>query len=117
MNPEQRSSGDETAAMVSHALDFMWNKYLDDIRERVRVLEDAAQAVAAAKLRPEERAAAQSAAHKLAGTLGTFGLDRGTTLARELEILYSGGAVADASFARRATALAGEIRGLVESRK
>ena len=103
--------------MVTRALDLMWNKFLGDIRERVRVLQNAAQAAAAGKLRPEQRAAAQAAAHKLAGTLGTFGLDRGTRLARELENLYAGEAAVDAGFARRAGALAGEISAMIESRK
>ena len=117
MDPERKSSGDELTATVSQALDFMWNKFREDILERARVLEDAAQAAAASKLRREERAAAQAAAHKLAGTLGTFGLERGTKLARDLENLYSSGNVADAGFARRAGALAKEIRAIIESRK
>ena len=42
-------------------------------------------------LTAEQREQASSAAHKLAGVLGTFGLDEGTNLAREAEILYSSG--------------------------
>ena len=117
MDPERKSSGDELTATVSQALDFMWNKFREDIGERARVLDDAARAAAAGKLKREERAAAQAAAHKLAGTLGTFGLERGTKLARELENLYSGEAIADTGFARRAGALAKEIRAIIESRK
>ena len=55
------------------------------------ILEAANQALAAGKLSDHIRAEAHAAAHKLAGTLGTFGLTKGTILAREAEILYSGG--------------------------
>ena len=39
--------------------------------------------------RTAQREAAHAAAHKLAGTLGTFNLARGTELAREFELLFS----------------------------
>ena len=41
------------------------------------------------KLSTSDCAAAQAAAHKLAGTLGMFNLMRGTVVARELEQIYS----------------------------
>ncbi len=92
----------------------MWKKFLPDIRHRAQVLEDAAQSAAAGKLSQNEREAAKSAAHKLAGTLGTFGLGRGTRLARELEqILAAPGAVP----ASRLGTLAAEVRAIIESRK
>ena len=56
--------------------------------ERVAVLEAAASAVTAKNLTASEREAAHAAAHKLAGSLGMFNLERGTDLARELEAAY-----------------------------
>ena len=56
--------------------------------ERIAVLEKSAQRLAA-DASPSSSTIASAAAHKLAGVLGTFGLTRGTVLARELEIMYS----------------------------
>jgi HPt (histidine-containing phosphotransfer) domain-containing protein len=94
---------------------MMWHKYLPDIRERAQVLEDAARSASAGKLSQSEREAAKSAAHKLAGTLGTFGLHRGTDLARELEHIYAD--AASTVPAAQLTAIAAEIQSIIESRK
>jgi len=102
-------------ASLSNALDMMWRKFLPEIRHRARVLEDAAQSASAGKLSPSDREAAQSAAHKLAGTLGTFGLGRGTQLARELEQIYTG--KSDLPSATRLAGIAAEIHAIIESRK
>lgn len=109
--------GDEKVALAQ-AIDSMWHKFLPQILERAGTLEDAASAAAAGHLNEEQREAAQSAAHKLAGTLGTFGLARGTRLARELEQLYTGpaGAVSGAPV-DRLVRLAAEVRAIIESRK
>jgi len=106
--------GDKTAGLTD-ALDMMWRKFLPEIRHRARVLEDAAHSASAGKLTESEREAAQSAAHKLAGTLGTFGLGRGTELARELEQIYA--PAGSAGPAARLTAMAAEIHAIIENRK
>ena len=101
---------------VARALDAMWHKFLPDIRHRVEVLALAAQAAAAGPLREEQRISAHAAAHKLAGSLGTFGLDRGTELARELEIRLSGSRIGPSQapdLERGAT----ELRAIIENRK
>lgn len=111
---DESNGGGETTAALAQAIELMWKKFLPEIRDRARVLKDAAEAATAGKLTPGEREAAQGAAHKLAGTLGTFGLGRGTRLARELEQMYSGpGAVS----AERVTEMAAEIYAIIESRK
>ena len=61
----------------------MWAKFLPEIETRIAILEEAA---AATPLSTEHQAAAHSAAHKLAGSLGMFGLQRGTELARQAEL-------------------------------
>jgi HPt (histidine-containing phosphotransfer) domain-containing protein len=94
---------------------MMWHKYLPDIRQRAQVLEDAARSATAGNLSQSERQAAQSAAHKLAGTLGTFGLNRGTELARELEQIYAD--AASTVSATHLSAIAAEIQSLIEGRK
>lgn len=114
MDALDQSNGNKQAAALSEALDMMWKKFLPDIQERVQVLQDAAHAAVAGGLTQEQRKGAQVAAHKLAGTLGTFGLKQGTELARELEQIYSGtGALA----ADRVAQLAAGVDSIVHSRK
>lgn len=115
MKSERNSSGDLPAAALSDALNQMWHKFLPEIRKRAQVLHETALSAAARELAQPEREAAQSAAHKLAGTLGTFGLSRGTALARELESIYAGqtGPVP----ADRLVAMAAEVQSIIESRK
>lgn len=100
---------------IAEIMNRMWDKYLSDIQERVAVLEDAASAVSQGTLTPELREQASSAAHKLAGVLGTFGLDQGTLLAREAESLYAGDG-REALVDGRAAEIAAQLRAAVASR-
>jgi HPt (histidine-containing phosphotransfer) domain-containing protein len=102
---------------LSAALDRMWAQFLPQMQERVDTLDAAAQAFAAGPLSVEQQEEAQSAAHKLAGTLGTFGLTRGTVLARELEIIYSQQNEPEPDLAERLASTAAELRHLIDSRK
>ena len=102
---------------LSLAIDRLWARFLPEITERVAILERAAKAVAAGNLASASRAEAQSAAHKLAGVLGTFGLTRGTVLARELELTYSRESAPDPDSGTRIAAIASELRTMIESRK
>ncbi len=104
-------------AALTAALDRMWLQYLPLMQERIEVLEAAAQNFAAGPLSVDRQQAAQAAAHKLAGVLGTFGLTRGTVLARELETMYSRQNDPEASLAERLTSITAEIRTIIDSRK
>lgn len=108
---EQKSKPDLTSA-----LDQLWKRFLPEISERVSVLESAAKACATGNLTPEQRKAAHAAAHKLAGTLGTFSLARGTELAREFEDLSAGDEVCSRDQASHLAELAAEIRAIIASR-
>jgi HPt (histidine-containing phosphotransfer) domain-containing protein len=105
---------DET---ISKALDLMWMRHRSHILERVAVLEAAASLVTAKSLTDAEREAAHSAAHKLAGTLGMFSLNRGTDLARELELAYSPGSAPVVASGKHLATLAAELRTMIESRQ
>jgi HPt (histidine-containing phosphotransfer) domain-containing protein len=102
---------------MSQALDRMWAQFLPQMQERVNALDAAAQASAAGSLSPEQQQDAQSAAHKLAGVLGTFGLARGTEVARELEVLYSRQIDPDPEVAARLASTAAELRTIITERK
>jgi HPt (histidine-containing phosphotransfer) domain-containing protein len=105
------------APELSAAIDRLWTRFLPEIRERVAVLEAAAAAFAANTLTLQQHEEANTAAHKLAGVLGTFDLTRGTILARELELLYAHDNGPNPDFAARLASIAAEIRTLVENRK
>ena len=62
----------------------------DAFGRRITTLEQAVPAVLAGHLDEELRAAAQHDAHKLAGSLGTFGMPLGSDLARKLERRFTG---------------------------
>ena len=72
---------------MSEALGRLWAKFLPEIEARLALVESAANALKAGSLPDDTRETAHQAAHKLAGVLGTFGLHRGTELARQAELL------------------------------
>ncbi len=103
--------------VLGEALDRMWAQFLPLMEERVSLLQNAATAFSADTLSIQDRQCAMAAAHKLAGVLGTFGLTKGTVLARELEIMYSREGGPERSLAPRLTAVAAELRTIIASRK
>jgi HPt (histidine-containing phosphotransfer) domain-containing protein len=107
---------DQQSALAG-ALDTLWAKFLPEMKERVATLRAAAEAFANGELSDEELVQAHASAHKLAGVLGTFGLTRGTVLARELEMLYSRENRPDAAQGPRLAEIAAELASIVEHRK
>jgi HPt (histidine-containing phosphotransfer) domain-containing protein len=65
----------------------LWLRNRPLIEERLDVLDRAASSAAAGTLFEELREEAADTAHKLAGSLGMYGYDRGTLIARQLELL------------------------------
>lgn len=63
----------------------VWTKSQDAFNERLDAIDAAGAALLAGSLDEERRAAAVTGAHKLRGTLGTFGLPEGSQLASEVE--------------------------------
>ena len=108
---ERNSVPDLTAA-----LEQLWKRFLPEIEERVSILDAAARACAAGELPKEQREAAHAAAHKLAGTLGTFSLARGTELAREFEQICDGKDTCSGDQGGRLSTLAAEIRTIIANR-
>jgi HPt (histidine-containing phosphotransfer) domain-containing protein len=106
----------EQPAAIREALNRLWAQFLPQIEERVATLERAAKADAEGTLSPELCEQAGAAAHKLAGTLGTFGLEAGTELAREAEVLLGRG-VAATQTNGGLEALAAELRATLARRK
>lgn len=69
------------------AISAVWARYKDTILGRVAVLEGASKAILEASLESDLRRKALAEAHKLAGSVGTFGFPRGSRIAREAEHL------------------------------
>jgi DNA-binding response OmpR family regulator len=63
----------------------IWLKHKDTLIEQVAVLESATEQLIANNLTTELHQKAKDEAHKLAGSLGIFGLAEGSRLSRELE--------------------------------
>ena len=102
---------------VAAAMNRLWAQFLPQLEERVRVLESEAAALAESSLTVEQREQASSAAHKLAGVLGTFGLDEGTNLAREAESFYSSGAEAGRNACERLAQIPLQLRAMFAARE
>ena len=102
---------------MAQAIEAMWVKYLPLMEERLAILEAAETALSSGLLTIEQRVAANNAAHKLAGVLGTFGLTKGTILAREVEILYSAEPELDPAAAREIKKITAQLREMIDCRK
>ena len=84
------SEKSETAAdKIQAMLHIMWKHNRATIAERMQTLRHAHEKLAKGSLAGKERKEAESAAHKLAGILGTFGLPQGTALASRIENLLA----------------------------
>jgi HPt (histidine-containing phosphotransfer) domain-containing protein len=109
--------GASDPSALAEAMNRLWAQFLPQIEERVATLEIAAAAADEGSLTPDLREQAHAAAHKLAGTLGTFGLQDGTELAREAEALYAVDSLAATSASARLVQLAAQLRATLATRK
>jgi HPt (histidine-containing phosphotransfer) domain-containing protein len=72
---------------VQAALATVWQRSLPQMRERLELLQRAADELATSRsIGPELRVEAISVAHKLAGSLGMFGFADATECARAIEL-------------------------------
>jgi HPt (histidine-containing phosphotransfer) domain-containing protein len=69
----------------------LWERYQSLCMERLSVIEEARTAASSTGLDDEVRGKAESAAHKLAGVLGSIGLPEGSKIASEIEALLQPG--------------------------
>ncbi len=67
----------------------LWEKHQGLMQQRMQVLSQAKEDLLAGCLTRELRARAAGEAHKLAGALGTFGMQRGTDAAHEISRLLT----------------------------
>jgi len=74
---------EKTASLLAS----LWLRNRPLIEERLDTLDRAASSAASGTLVEELREEAADTAHKLAGSLGMYGYDHGTRIARQLELL------------------------------
>lgn len=75
---------------VSAAIGALWERFKGVAFDRLEQVEAAAIAQLEGQLDPASQRRVEREAHKLAGSLGTFGFAEGSRLARELEVLLQG---------------------------
>jgi diguanylate cyclase (GGDEF)-like protein len=90
MDAAPAGPGGAQAGGLSAAVAGVWAKYRDQVLARVDVLEAAAMGLLEGRLDREGRRAAEREAHKLAGSVGTFGFAEASRLSREAETLLAG---------------------------
>lgn len=95
------------------AIGKVWERFKDRIAARVTAIEQANQALESGELPQELHATAKQEAHKLAGSLGTFGLTEGSVIARQVEQLLQSPTL-DASQSGDLTALVQALRSQID---
>ena len=83
--PEEAVQADGSDPMAA-AVSRIWTRHRQQNIERIATLEEAIMAMLEGSLDADLRAQAEREAHRLAGSLGTFGLNNATTLARRIEV-------------------------------
>ena len=102
-----QDQGQSSAARV-------WTQFRDVIFQRLAAVETAVTALRKATLTPEVRQKAVLEAHRLAGSLGMFGLQDGTKAAREIEHLLNDEALLSPEAPHRLIELAAVLRAELE---
>lgn len=77
----------ERISSLQAAVGGLWEKFKDKIVHRLKALDKASAALIAGELSEELKKEAIQEAHKLAGSLGTFGFAEGSSIARQIEEL------------------------------
>ena len=95
-------------------LSALWDRSRHTVAERAALLQEAGNLWLADRLDEATQQRAVDSAHKLAGVLGTFGLPRGTDLAREAEVLFGQTAKPGSAEVERLQLLLAELARLIE---
>lgn len=105
---------DDGPGKLGAALDAVWERFREPTLKKMDMIDDAVMALLEDRLGVDERRAAEREAHKLAGSAGTFGFPRSSTIAREIETKLGSGPLgpSDAvALAEQALALRADLEG------
>jgi len=114
-SPGTDSAASPDASELNDALREIWIRHRPVALERIGALEHAAELWRDGCFDDARREEARSDAHRLAGSLGTFGLIAATERARRAERLLDGAAPAGGRPAAALAQLAASLRALVET--
>lgn len=87
-NSDRVSDTQSHEQKLHEMISAVWNRSRHTVVERAALLRAAGELLTHSRLDEATQLNAVDSAHKLAGVLGTFGLPRGTELAREAEVLF-----------------------------
>lgn len=107
---------DAQGSPLAEAMNRLWAKFLPQMEQRVATLQSAAESLASGTLTAQQQELAGADAHKLAGVLGTFGLNEGTELAREAESLYGGSLDGNPIAISRLRAIGEQLQAMIANR-
>lgn len=88
MSTEDPTPTETPEQKLQAMLAALWERSRHTVAERAALLQEAGMLLAQNQMDEPTQLRAVDSAHKLAGVLGTFGLPRGTELAREAEVLF-----------------------------
>jgi HPt (histidine-containing phosphotransfer) domain-containing protein len=109
-NSDTQTSDQKLQAMIS----LVWERSRHTVAERASLLRTAADLLLEGRLDEAARKNAVDSAHKLAGVLGTFGLARGTDLAREAEVFFARSSGASKDEIERVRGMLAELAKLID---
>ncbi|MGC9528583.1 MAG: response regulator [Limnospira sp.] len=77
-------------SQLNQSVNKIWERFRANFGDRISVIERAGVAAQAGQLNPQLQQEARQEAHKLAGSLGTFGRAEGSAIARQIEAILQG---------------------------
>jgi HPt (histidine-containing phosphotransfer) domain-containing protein len=107
---EEEKQQQRHAQQMQKIVAMIWKQSQKKILRRLTILEHAVVALRESCLHEEQRQRAEQEAHKLAGLVGTFGFDRGSVLAREVELLLQTATARDETLALHIASLVSVLR-------
>jgi HPt (histidine-containing phosphotransfer) domain-containing protein len=110
----QDENGQSQEQKLQSMISALWDRSRHTVVERAALLRTAGDLLAHNRLDEATQMNAVDSAHKLAGVLGTFGLPRGTDLAREAEVLFGQTTTAGKVEIERLQVLLAELTHLID---
>jgi HPt (histidine-containing phosphotransfer) domain-containing protein len=108
--PDTQTQEQKLQSMIS----ALWDRSRHTVVERAALLSTAGDLLLDNRLDKATQQNAVDSAHKLAGVLGTFGLPRGTDLAREAEVFFGRSTPPDRSEIERLRVLLAELTQVID---
>jgi diguanylate cyclase (GGDEF)-like protein len=89
-NDAQSAARSKALPDVTTAIGVLWERFKGVAFDRLESVEAAVVAQLEGRLEAEQKRSAEREAHKLAGSVGTFGFAEGSRVARDIELLLQG---------------------------